>query len=146
MSERYPAEQFGLDDDDGTIAENVAELTEAVVGRRIVRIEEQADIPEGQGSRYWGRSTGLLLELDNGRRVYLSDTDDCCAFTELEGVIKHLDQIDHVITGVGTTDGAERWHIFADAGDVLELQVAWSPGNPRVMASRKPWAMKARAR
>ena len=32
--------------------------------------------------------------------------------------------------GVGTTDGFTRWHIYADMGDVLELEVGWSCGNP----------------
>ena len=35
-----------------------------------------------------------------------------------------------MILGVGTTDGYTTWHIFADMGDVLELTVVWSCGNP----------------
>ena len=32
--------------------------------------------------------------------------------------------------GVGTTGEYTRWHIYADLGDVLELTVGWSCGNP----------------
>jgi hypothetical protein len=38
--------------------------------------------------------------------------------------------VDHIILGVGTTDGYTTWHVYADAGDVLELAVGWSCGNP----------------
>lgn len=127
-AERYPAEVLDEEYDDGTMPENVAELAEAVVGHRIVAIEEGAEIPRREYD--WRRLTGLALTLDNGKRVFLVDTDDCCAYTSLDGAVKHLDQIDHVITGVGTTDGFTRWHIYADLGDVLELQVGWSCGNP----------------
>lgn len=132
MTDRYPAEQLGDDDDDGTMPANVAELAEAVVGRRIVSVEQGATLPDGLTKWGWrSADEGVtLLTLDDGRRVYLCDTDDCCAYTALEGVIKHLDQIDHMITGVGTTNGFTKWHIYADMGDVLELSVGWSAGNP----------------
>ena len=32
--------------------------------------------------------------------------------------------------GVGTTDDFQTWHIYCDLGDILELDVAWSCGNP----------------
>ena len=41
-----------------------------------------------------------------------------------------------MITGVGTTDGYTTWHIYADMGDVLELSVGWSCGNPFYYAFR----------
>ena len=47
-----------------------------------------------------------------------------------QDVILNLDRIEHVITGVGTTDGYSVWHIYADLGDVVELKVGWSSGNP----------------
>ena len=129
MSERYPVETLGPDDDNGTMSENVSTLADAVIGHRIVEVEENAPIPKGD--RYsWRATNGLRLTLDDGRSVYVANTDDCCAYTSLEGVIKHLDQIDHIITGVGTTDGFTKWHIYADLGDVLELSVGWSAGNP----------------
>jgi len=129
MSEnRYPTEELGPDDDDGTMPENVATLAGHVVGRRVVAVERNASTP---GRYEWsGETYGTALVLDNGKRVTLVDSGDCCAFTELNDVILNLDKIDHAITGVGTTDGYTRWHIYADLGDVVELKVAWSCGNP----------------
>lgn len=113
-SDRYPVEDpFG---DDGTMRANVAELAQAVVGRRIVSVDHE-------------RGTATVT-LDDGSRVHLDDTSDCCAYTELESFLLHPDRVDHVITGVGTTDGCTTWHIFADYGDVMELTVGWSCGNP----------------
>lgn len=114
----YPSETLADYEDDGTMPENVATLAEAVVGHRIVAVRE--------GESKW--STTLVL--DNGQQVILSNTNDCCAGTELEKFLLHPDRVDHVIAGVGTTDGYTTWHIYADAGDVLELTVGWSPGNP----------------
>lgn len=111
--------------DDGTMPNNVAELAENVIGHRIVKTERINT--EHRGVDY---PIGLRMVLDNGKTVELEATHDCCAFTELEGIEEHLPSIDHVITGVRTTEGYERWHIYADAGDVLELSVGWSPGNP----------------
>lgn len=126
---RYPEEVLDQnDEDDGTIVKNVQLLREQVVGHRIVKIEEKAKPIQPEHS--WNRDVGLLLTLDDGRIVQLIDTDDCCAYTATEEVIRHLDQIDHVITGVGTTEGYTKWHIYADLGDVLEVQVGWSCGNP----------------
>ena len=124
----YPTEVLDSDDDDGTMPNNVQELADAVVGHRIVAVERDADIPKTD--RYLSSHSGLALTLDNGQRVYLANSNDCCAFTELNDVVEHLDKIDHIITGVGTTDGYQTWHIYADLGDVLELKVGWSCGNP----------------
>jgi hypothetical protein len=55
---------------------------------------------------------------------------DCCAYTELESFLLNPELVDHVITGVGTTDGYQTWHVYADMGDVLKLDVGWSCGNP----------------
>ena len=124
----YALETLDPDSDDGRMPENVAELAEAVVGHRIVSVEKDVQVPKPD--HYWGKSTGAALTLDNGKRVFLINTDDCCAYTELEAFLLHADRIDHVITGVGTTEGFTRWHIYADMGDVLELTVDWSAGNP----------------
>lgn len=124
----YPVEILGPDDDDGTMPENVEKLAEAVVGHRIVNVEKNAEIPKAE--RYWGRSHGTAITLDSGKRVFLADTDDCCAYTELQDFLLHADKIDHIIMGVGTTDGYTKWHVYADLGDVLELTVGWSSGNP----------------
>lgn len=124
----YPTESLDSDSDDGTMPENVAELAKNVVGRKIVSVEQNVSIP---GTYEWQRgNTGTVLTLDNGKQVLIENTDDCCAYTELDEAILHLDKIDHVITGVGTTDGFETWHIYADLGDVMEMKVGWSSGNP----------------
>lgn len=116
MIEKYPAEILGEDADDGTMPSNVDALREPVVGHRIVSAEQS-------GARF-------TITLDNGTQVELADTDDCCAHTELDAFLLHPDRVDHIITGVGTTDGYTTWHIYADMGDVLELTVSWSSGNP----------------
>ena len=124
----YPTEILDQDDDDGTMVENVQDLTDAVVGHKIVEVRQNVSIP---GPYEWsGPSFGTALVLDNGKQVVLSGTNDCCAYTDLEDVILNLDKIDHAIMGVGTTDGYQTWHIYADLGDVVELKVGWSCGNP----------------
>lgn len=124
----YSAEVLGDEEDNGTMPNNVDTLREAVVGHRIVSAEQGA--LEGERAGLLRNFHGLVLTLDNGRRVCLSDTDNCCAYTELREFLLHPERVDHVIVGVGTTDGFERWHIFADAGDVLELAIEWSAGRP----------------
>lgn len=125
LETRYPEDVIGEEDDDGRMPDNVAELAEAVVGQRIVSAERGTI--EG---RYWGSEEALILTLDNGTQVRLFDTEDCCAYTVLEQFLLHPDKVDHIITGVATTEGYTKWHIFADFGDVLELSVGWSCGNP----------------
>lgn len=126
--ERYPVEMMGKYEDDGTMQENVETLAEAVVGRRIVSVETTKLPPRYPWSRY--QESATVITLDSGKKVALRDTDDCCAYTALESFLLHPDKVDHIITGVGTTDGYTTWHIYADMGDVLELQVGWSSGNP----------------
>lgn len=123
--DRYPPEVLDDDEDNGTMPENVAALAEAVVGHRIVSARKE------QVENRWGRpEDGTVLTLDNGKRVVLVDTNDCCAFTELEEFLLDPAGVDHVILGVGTTEGYTTWHIFADFGDVMRLKVGWSCGNP----------------
>lgn len=113
--------------DDGTMADSRDNLAKAVIGHKIV------DVRRGNFKAHddWYSQSGLALLLDNGHIVWAAEEGDCCAFTEVktDSIIKHLDKIDHVITGVGTTDGYEKWHIYADLGDVLEFTVDWSGGN-----------------
>jgi hypothetical protein len=123
MTERYETEVLGEDEDDGTMPENVADLAGAVIGHRIVSVERH-----DATTRYDEGSTTLTL--DNGHRVRLTNAGDCCAYTALEAFLLHPELVDHEILGVGTTDGYTTWHIFADLGDVLELTVDWSCGNP----------------
>ncbi|GAA0627581.1 hypothetical protein HPO96_37150 [Kribbella sandramycini] len=132
MNTPYPTETLDHNDDDGTMPENVATLSEAVVGHRIVNVEKDTRVRQNPDPDkfYWNGNTGTVITLDNGVRVGLIGTGDCCAYTELETFLLHADKIDHIITGIGTTDGYTKWHIFADMGDVLELTVGWSCGNP----------------
>lgn len=124
---RYPVETLGEWDDNGTMPANVAALTKAVVGHRIV----SAELGEAPGLYDWRNDPkGLVLTLDDGRKVTLASGGDCCAYTELAAFLLHPDKVDHVITGVGTEDGFTKWHIYAAMGDVLDLTVAWSCGNP----------------
>ena len=122
---RYPAEVLHEDRDDGTMIDNVDALRQAVVGHRIVKAENKS-----YPSRWGGTTSAFCLTLDDGTEVRMADTGDCCAFTELEQFLLHPDKVDHIITGVGTTEGYTRWHIYADLGDIMELTVGWSCGNP----------------
>lgn len=122
----YPTETLDEDADDGTMPDSLVALENAVVGQRIASVERNVQVPD----KYYGTTTGTIISLGSGKRVTLANTDDCCAYTELEDFLLHADRIDHVITGVGTTDGYTKWHIYADMGDVLELSVGWSCGNP----------------
>lgn len=124
MTEMYPPEILGEYADDGTMPENLEALKQQVVGHKIVSIEKTPP------SESYYSSIETVLTLDNGKKVTLRDGGDCCAYTEVEDVILHLDKIDHVIMGIGTTDGFQTWHIYADFGDVAELKVGWSCGNP----------------
>jgi hypothetical protein len=116
MTTSYVEEQLGEEEDDGTMPSNVAALRQYVIGHRIVSAEQSG--------------ATFTITLDNGKRVELADTDDCCASTELNSFLLHPERVDHIITVVGTTDGYTTWHVYADMGDVLELSVGWSCGNP----------------
>jgi hypothetical protein len=114
--ERYPDECLSGYDDDGTMPESLDDLRAVVIGHRIISVD--------------AGTAEVILTLDNGKRVRLMDTDDCCAYTEVESFLLHADRIEHAITGVGTTGDFTTWHLFADAGDVMEMKVGWSSGNP----------------
>lgn len=130
-SERYPAEELDPDyEDDGTMPANVAELADAVVGRRIVSAARETIQRQSTSGTYKWTEQAFVITLDNGQRVSLVDTDDCCAGTELEYFLLNPEAVDHMILGVGTTDKYSTWHIYADFGDVMQLKVGWSCGNP----------------
>lgn len=112
--------------DDGTMPQSVANLAEAVVGHRIVAVDRYT----AEERRYGIGDGGYQLTLDSGKRVRLGETQDCCAYTEIHRVIPHLPSMEHIITAVTTSEGYDRWHILADAGQVLEIEVGWSCGNP----------------
>lgn len=119
----YPIEGLDPQDDNGTMPANVEALRQAVVGHRIVKAERRPIT-----SYPW--SPPLFLTLDDGTEVRVADDGDCCAVTELKAFLLHPELVDHMIMGVGTTEKYTRWHIYADLGDVLELTVDWSCGNP----------------
>jgi hypothetical protein len=120
----YAEEVLDEWDDDGTMVSSKEALEAAVIGHRIVSVDQDW-VKQG-----WGRERVTSLVLDSGVRVQMVGEADCCAYTELKSFFLHPDRVDHVITGVGTTDGYTTWHIYADMGDVLELSVDWSCGNP----------------
>lgn len=123
----YPDEILDEESDDGTMVGSKEDLAEAVVGHRIVSVERGEAAFDGFGSPL---NSDLVLTLDNGQRVLMKGGGDCCAYTEVQSFFLNPELVDHVITGVGTTDGYDTWHIFADMGDVLKLDVDWSCGNP----------------
>lgn len=118
--DRYPAEVLGEDSDDGTMPDSLAALGDAVIGHRIVSAERAQLANRG---RYFDSNQALTLTLDNGTKVQLAENADCCAYTEVESFLLNPELVDHVIMGVGTTDGYYKWHIYADAGDVMSLDV-----------------------
>jgi hypothetical protein len=119
---RYPEEVLDEDSDNGTMVESLQALREAVIGRSIVSAEQV------RTDRGFVEAT--YLTLDDGRRVRLVGQGDCCAYTEVEAFLLNPELVGNMILGVGTTGGYDTWHVFADAGDVLQLTVGWSCGNP----------------
>lgn len=114
---------------DDVMDANVDELKEHIVGHRIVSAERRERV---RISDYNGRvitNTWFEITLDNGKRVTLRDTDDCCAFTSLSGFLLNVENIDHVITSVEADDGFEKWHVYANMLEVLQLDVDWDPSN-----------------
>lgn len=123
--DRYPLETLHPDEDNGTMVANVADLEDAVIGRRIIKAGHE--MVEGR----WGCSTeAFVITLDDGRKVILEDGGDCCAYTSLQSFFLAPNSVDHMILGVGTTDEYTTWHIYADFGDIMQLNVGWSCGNP----------------
>lgn len=107
-------------DDRDHLATNVKHLTQTVVGHRIVSVERVQD-------EY--RFATTFLTLDDGRKVEIADSSDCCAYAEVRAFLLHPEMVEHVITGVGTTDGLTSWHIYASMGDVLNLTVEFGVGS-----------------
>ena len=99
---------------DSVMLDNVDSLRDAVVGHKIV-------------STQWVKRE-FIIGLDNGTRVRLIDTDDCCAYTDLDWFMLNPLNTDHVITRVTDEDNHTVWRIMADAREVLKLEVNWSEG------------------
>lgn len=123
-----PLNQGEYEEDDGTMPDNVQELEDALLGRKIVKVEQRK--PTIHFGWYEASWSELVLTLDNGKRYVLADTNDCCAYTELQSFLLHPENIDHAITSVETQDGYTKWFILADMEHVLDLEVEWSAGNP----------------
>lgn len=94
------------------------DLEEVIVGHKITSV-----------TLVEGHLNTLQLTLDTGAAVEMIPITDCCAYGEVDAVIQRLPDLDHVITSVATDAGYESWHILADAGEVLGLDVAWSEGS-----------------
>lgn len=119
-------------EDNGTMPDNVADLASRIVGKRIVGAEvREWKAKEDPDSWHW-RNDGesLVVTLSDGSAFAIQNTDDCCAYTELEAFIFHPDKVDNIITSVESENGYTKWHVLADGSDVLELTVGWSAGNP----------------
>ena len=132
MAEKYVEEILSRDEDDGTMVENVDTLRKSVVGRKIV---SAGWAPVTRVAKFYDRDRtytedSFVITLDDGTCVTLRNDGDCCAFTDLESFFLNVERIRHVITGVGTTEGYTKWHIYAEMGDILQLNVRWSCGNP----------------
>lgn len=132
MTEKYVEEVLSRDEDNGTMVENVDTLRKSVVGRKIV---SAGWAPVKRVAKFYDRDRtytedSFVITLDDGTCVTLRNDSDCCAVTELESFFLNVERIRHVITGVGTTEGYTKWHIYAEMGDILQLNVRWSCGNP----------------
>lgn len=115
MSEvKYPEEVLDSREDDGTMRDSLDSFRSAIIGHKIVSVD----------------AGGYIITLDDGHKVQLVSNQDCCAFTYIKEFLLHPELVNHAILGVGTTDDYQTWHIYADLGDILELTVDWSAGNP----------------
>lgn len=103
---KYPKEEHY----DEYMDDSVTELRDLVVGHKIVSVNDN------------------VITLDNGKTVTLLNGGDCCAYTTLEGFLLNPELVDHLIMGVATTENYNVWHIYADAGDILKLDVDWDEG------------------
>lgn len=85
------------------------ELAGVIVGKKIAAVEEG--------------DFCLLLTLEGGLEVRLEGGGECCAFGNVEKVVRKLPTVDHVVTAVRTENEAHKWFIMCAAGDLLELDV-----------------------
>ena len=122
---KYPVEELDPEVDDGTMTGSLDRLATSVIGHKIVSVQNSEASPD-----VWEGTSVTIITLDNGTRVKMAGRYDCCATTEVRSFLLHPELVDHAITGVGTTDGYTKWHIYADYGDILELKVNWTAGNP----------------
>lgn len=132
-----PHDYCELPQDDGTMPSNVQALRDEVVGRKVISAtqreltaHEKVLVRESNSyGFYYPDDEYFILELDNGKQVIVANTRDCCASTYLHNFLLDPAGVGHMILGVGTEDGFSTWHIYADFGDVVRMNVEWSPGN-----------------
>lgn len=114
-SKLYPDAAPEAYDENDVMPGNVEEFANEVIGHRIVA--------------WVNRRGDCSFVLDNGKVVKLISANDCCAGTDLVGIMEKLPTMDHVITAVKTNGLYTEWHIMAGMNEVLELAVDWSAGN-----------------
>lgn len=117
-------------DIDPTMQEAVDALTKSVVGQRIVAARKGT---WSEPNKYFpdrpNEYRGHILTLADGSEVRIYPLDDCCAFAEIDRLLLHPENIEHVITGVKVEENYQKWYILADLGSVLDLDVSWSEGS-----------------
>lgn len=89
-------------------------LAETVVGHRVVSAEDDS------------------ITLDNGVKVTLTGSSDCCAWGDVSVLASTLAKTEHVITAVTESeegDQSARWFIMADTHEVLQLSGEWESSN-----------------
>lgn len=99
---------------DGIEQEELADrLREVVIGHKLVAVE------------------GETMTLDNGTRIKISGSSDCCAWGD--ATLGKIVDSEHVITGVrGVDDGdANKATVFlmTEAGSAMEIAQEWDESN-----------------
>ena len=100
--------------------ESVKALEDAVVGRSIVNFEKVRD-DYGCGV--------YMATLDNGKRVRIADTWECCAGTDIVGFLFDASKKNNIITKVKVEEDYTRWYVMAEMDVVLDLNVSWTEGS-----------------
>ena len=115
------------DDFDEVMENSVQDLDQLVVGKKIVSAVEREYVDTSWG--FERKAHGLVVTLDDGTEFAIQETDDCCAYTDIDRFLLHPENVDHVITSVQVSDNYNTWRILADGRDVLEMDVSWSEGS-----------------
>ena len=119
-SKLYPPASDDSYDENDVMPGNVEEFANSVIGHKIVHYTQDNG---------YGGSGDTRFILDNGTVVRLRETSDCCAGTDMRGIMQMLPDIDHVITAVKPNADYTEWHIMAGMDELLKLDVSWSAGS-----------------
>lgn len=88
-------------------------LREVVIGRKLVSVE------------------GETITLDNGTRIKISGSSDCCAWGD--ATLGKIVDSEHVITGVRSVDDGKKSEatvfLMTDAGSAMEIAQEWDESN-----------------